>query len=50
MPLGKAETADRASYQGLELDAKVDLIRGLIPLGLMQVEELLDEEVRSLAG
>ncbi|MGQ0594756.1 MAG: transposase [Gammaproteobacteria bacterium] len=48
--LGEAETVDRASYHGLELDAKVELIRGLIPLGLMHVQELLDEEVRSLAG
>lgn len=32
------------------LDAKIELIRGLIPLGLMHVHELLDEEVRSLAG
>jgi hypothetical protein len=28
----------------------VELIRGLSPLGLMQVQELLDEKVRSLAG
>lgn len=48
--LGEVETVDRASYHGLELDAKVELIRGLIPLGLMHVQELLDEEVRSLAG
>jgi putative transposase len=41
---------DRANYQGLELDATVGLIRGLIPLGLVHVQELLDEEVRSLAG
>ncbi|MGH8603453.1 MAG: hypothetical protein ACREXR_11990 [Gammaproteobacteria bacterium] len=27
---------DRANYQGLELDATVELIRGLIPLGLVQ--------------
>lgn len=48
--LGEVETVDRARYQGLEVDAKVELIRGLIPLGLMHVQELLDEEVRSLAG
>jgi outer membrane receptor for ferrienterochelin and colicin len=32
--LSEVETVDRASYQGLEQDAKVELIRGLIPLGL----------------
>jgi hypothetical protein len=48
--LGEVETVDRANYQGLELDATVELIRGLIPLGLVHVQELLDEEVRSLAG
>ncbi len=31
------------SYQGLELDAEVELIRGLIPLGPMHMQELLDE-------
>lgn len=37
---------DWVSYQGLEPDAKVELIRGLNPLGLMQEQE----EARSLAG
>ncbi len=30
--------------------AKVEFVRGLIPLGLMHVHELSDEEVRSLVG
>ena len=30
--------------------AKVELIRSLVPLGLMHIEELLDEEVTALAG
>ena len=34
----------------LELDAKVELIRSLVPLGLMHVQELLDQEVTALAG
>jgi integrase len=34
----------------LDLDAKVEAIRGLIPPGLMHVHELLDEEVLALAG
>ena len=40
----------REDYADLELDAKVELIRSLVPLGLMHVEELLDEEVMALAG
>ena len=33
----------------LEVDAE-ELIRSLVPLGLMHIEELLDEEVTALAG
>ncbi len=32
------------------MDSKVEMIRALVPLGLMHVHELLDEEVRALAG
>ena len=48
--LGKVEVVERADYEGLELDTKVELILGLIPLGLMHVEQVLAEEVRQLAG
>ncbi len=48
--LGEVEIVDREEYTGLELDAKVELIRSLVPLGLMHVAELLDEEVTALAG
>lgn len=48
--LGKVEVLERADYEGLELDTKVELILGLIPLGLMHVEEVLADEVRHLAG
>jgi hypothetical protein len=48
--LGEVETVDRANYQGLALDTTVELIRELIPLGLVHVQELLDEEGQSLAG
>lgn len=34
----------------LEVEVKLQLIQELIPLGLMHVEEVLQEEVRSLAG
>ena len=40
----------REDYADLEVDAKVELIRSLVPLGLMHVEEVLDEEVTALAG
>ena len=48
--LGSVDVIDREGYAELEVDAKVELIRSLIPLGLMHIEELLDEEVTALAG
>ena len=48
--LGPVEIIRREDYADLELDAKVELIRSLVPLGLLHVEELLDEEVTALAG
>ena len=48
--LGKIEVIDREEYRGLELDAKVELIRSLVPLGLIHIHELLDQEVTALAG
>ena len=48
--LGPVEIIGREDYADLELDAKVALIRSLVPLGLLHVEELLDAEVTALAG
>ena len=48
--LGPVEIIRREDYADLALDAKVELIRSLVPLGLMHVEELLDEELTALAG
>ena len=48
--LGEVDVLSREEYSGQELDSKVEMIRALIPLGLMHVEELLDEEVKALAG
>ena len=48
--LGAVDVIDRAAYAELEVDTKVELIRSLIPLGLLHIEELLDEEVTALAG
>ena len=47
---GEVEVIDREQYAELELDAKVELIRSLIPLGLMHVQDLLIQELRALAG
>ena len=48
--LGRVEVVDRGRYEGMELDTRVELILGLIPLGLMHVSEVLEDEVRELAG
>lgn len=48
--LGEARVVERDEYRELEVDAKVQMIRALVPLGLMHVHELLDEEVTALAG
>ena len=48
--VGAVDVIDREEYAGLEVDARVELIRSLVPLGLMHIEELLDEEVTALAG
>ena len=45
--LGPVDVIRREDYGDLELDAKVELIRSLVPLGLMHVEEMLDDEVTS---
>jgi hypothetical protein len=41
---------EREEYGELDVDSKVEMIRALVPLGLMHVQELLDDEVRALAG
>jgi len=48
--LGEVEVVGREEYRELELDSKVEMIRALVPLGLMHVHELLDDEVKELAG
>ena len=47
--LGAVKIVRREEYSELEVDSKVEMIRALVPLGLMHVHELLDEEVRALA-
>ena len=48
--LGAIDIIRREAYADRELDAKVELIRALVPLGLLHVQELLDQEVTALAG
>ena len=48
--LGKVEVVDRSRYETMDLDTRVELILGLIPLGLMHVSEVLEDEVKALAG
>jgi putative transposase len=48
--MGEVEIANRDEYAGFDVDSKVEMIRALVPLGLMHVAELLDDEVTELAG
>lgn len=48
--LDEVQVVDRERYEDLDLDAKVALIQELVPLGLMHVAEVLNDEVESLAG
>lgn len=48
--LEPVEIVSGERYRAMGVEARVELIRALIPLGLMHIEALLDEEVRELAG
>jgi len=48
--LGEVEVISRDEYAEFDVDSKVEMIRALVPLGLMHVAELLDDEVTELAG
>ena len=48
--VGAVDIIRREADADRELDAKVALIRALVPLGLLHVQELLDQEVTALAG
>lgn len=47
---GRIEQVTREEYEALELDSRVELIRSLIPIGLMFVAEELQRDVEELAG
>ena len=46
----KVEEILNNSMNLLEMDTRILLIQELIPLGLLYVQDLLEEEVRQLAG
>ena len=48
--LGEVKIVSREEYSGLDVDSKVEMIRALVPLGLMYAHKLLDDEVVALAG
>ncbi len=48
--MGEVNVISREEYAGFDLDGKVEAIRALVPLGLLHVKEMLDEEVVALAG
>jgi hypothetical protein len=48
--LGEGEILSRAEYAEFDLDSKVEAFRALVPLGLMHVAELLNDEVTELGG
>ena len=48
--LGEPKIMAREEVEGMDLDSRVELIRSLIPLGLMYVKEELEKEVMDLAG
>lgn len=48
--LGKSQVVRQEDFEEMELDGRLELIRELVPLGLMQVQEELDREVVRLAG
>jgi transposase-like protein len=48
--LGTVQVIRPEQYDVFDVDSKVECIRALIPLGLMHVQEALEEEVCTLAG
>ena len=48
--LGEPRIIKKEDYAGMDLNTRVELIRALIPMGLISVYEELDREVDRLAG
>jgi putative transposase len=48
--LGNPQIINREDVEDMDLDSRIELIRSLVPLGLMYVNEELDREIVALAG
>ena len=48
--LGQVRVIRPEQYEAFDVDSKLECIRALIPLGLMRIHELLEDEVCALAG
>ena len=48
--LGQISALDSAGYLQQPIETKVELIKALIPIGLLAVQQMLEEEVTCLAG
>ena len=48
--LGPVQVLRPDQYEAFDVDSKMECIRALIPLGLMHVQEVLEEEVCTWAG
>ena len=48
--LGPVQVLRPEEYAEFDVETKVECIQALIPLGLMRIHELLEAEVRALAG
>ena len=48
--LGPGRVMRPEQYEAFDVNSKLECIRALIPLGLMHLHELLEEEVSTLAG
>ncbi len=48
--LGPVRVIRPEPYEAFDVDGKLECIRALIPLGLMRIQELLEDEVCTLAG
>jgi putative transposase len=47
---GMAQEILGLSHNEIQREVKIELIQALVPLGLLKVQELLEEEVKNLAG
>ena len=48
--LGPVQILRPEEYAEFDVETKMECIQALIPLGLMRIHELLEDEVRTLAG